>query len=78
MIMSAFQTRFLEPKDIPALMALEHSKWESDQAASSTMILERIRAYPELCIGTFCLHTGKAMASLFMRPVDPAMFTAPT
>ena len=77
-MMSTLQTRFLEPKDLPALMALEHSKWEPDQAASSTMILERIRTYPELCVGTFCLRTGKALASLFMRPVNPAMFTAPT
>lgn len=78
MTMPTFQTRFLEHKDLPVLMALEHSKWEPDQAASSTMILERIRTYPELCIGTFCLRTGRALASLFMRPVNPAMFTAPT
>jgi hypothetical protein len=76
--MSTLQTRFLEPKDLPALMALEHSKWEPHQAASDTVILARIQAYPDLCIGTFCSRTGKALASLFMRPVSPAMFTAPT
>lgn len=76
--MSAVLTRFLEPEDIPALIALEQSKWEPHQAADGTVMLERILAHPELCIGTFCLHTGQALASLFMRPVVPAMFTAPT
>lgn len=78
MTMSTFQTRFLETQDIPALMALEHSKWEPHQAAGSAMMLERIQTHPELCIGTFCPRTGQALASLFMRPVIPAMFTAPT
>lgn len=76
--MSTLQTRFLEPKDIPALIALEHSKWEPHQAASGTTLLERIQAHPDLCIGTFCPHTGKVLASLFMRPISSAMFTAPT
>ena len=76
--MSRLQTRYLETGDIPALMELEHSKWEPGQAADSTILLKRIQAYPELCIGTFCPRTGKALASLFMRPIDPAMFTAPT
>lgn len=76
--MSTLQTRFLKADDIPALMVLEHSKWETGQAASSEMMLKRIKAYPELSIGTFCTRTGQALASLFMRPVIPAMFTAPT
>lgn len=78
MSMSAFQTRFLKAEDIPALLVLEHSKWEPRQVACSEMMLNRIRAYPELSIGTFCTRTGQALASLFMRPVIPAMFTAPT
>ncbi|MGZ3241659.1 MAG: hypothetical protein ACXWJK_15755 [Burkholderiaceae bacterium] len=76
--MSTFQTRFLEPKDIHALMLLEQSKWEPQQAASSAMMLEWIRTYPELSIGTFCSRAGQAQASLIMCPVIPAMFTAPT
>ncbi|RZI40904.1 hypothetical protein EGT07_21650 [Herbaspirillum sp. HC18] len=78
MAMSSFQARFLEPEDIPALMVLEHSKWEPQQVACGETMLKRIKAYPELSIGTFCSRTGQAQASLFMRPVIPAMFTAPT
>lgn len=59
-------------------MALECSKWEPGQAAGSRTLLKRMQAYPELCIGTFCPRSGEALASLFMRPIDPAMFTAPT
>lgn len=76
--MSTFQARFLEPQDIPALLALENSKWEPHQAASGATLLERIQAYHELCIGAFCPRTGEARASLFMRPIMPMMFTAPT
>lgn len=78
MTLSAFQTRFLEPEDVPALMVLEHSKWEQQQVAGRERMLQRITAYPELSIGTFCKGTGQALASLFMRPVNPAIFTAPT
>lgn len=76
--MSNLQTRFIEPSDIPALLALEHSKWESDQSADGDTLLQRIQTYPELCIGCFCQKTGTALASLFMCPIDPAIFTAPT
>lgn len=76
--MSTLQTRFLEIKDIPALMELEFSKWEPNQAASRTALQNRIQTYPELCVGAFCTRTGKALASLFMRPINPAMFIAPT
>lgn len=72
------QVRFLRPEDIPALMALEQSKWEPNQAAGAEQLLERIHTHPDLCIGAFCPRSGRALASLFMRPVDPAMFTAPT
>ena len=76
--MSILKVRFLDLNDIPALMNLEWSKWEKNQAASSTMLQKRIQSHPEPCIGAFCLHTGMALASLFMRPVNSAMFTAPT
>ncbi len=72
------QVRLLCPADVPALVALEQSKWEPHQAASAEQMLERIQAHPDLCIGAFCPRSGQALASLFMRPVDPAMFTAPT
>ena len=72
------QTRYLDLDDIPALLALEHDKWEPNQVASETMLRQRISDYPTLCIGTFCPKTGKALASLFMRPVNPAIFTGPT
>ena len=75
--MSSLHTRFLEPKDVPALLALEHAKWEPNQAADADALLQRIAAHPELCVGTFCANTGKALASLFLRPVNAAMFTAP-
>lgn len=76
--MHKFKTRYLEIKDVTALLDLEKSKWDSHQAADSATLLQRINAYPELCIGTFCVHTGKAVASLFMRPINPAVFIAPT
>ena len=76
--MQNFSTRYLKKKDLPALLDLERAKWNSHQAADSTTLCQRIDAYPELCIGTFCLHTGKALASLFMRPINPAIFIAPT
>jgi fatty acid desaturase len=72
------ETRYLQPYDVPRLMQLEHAKWEPDQAAEAGELLKRIHAFPTLCIGTFCLDSGKAMASLFMRPVAPAIFSAPT
>lgn len=76
--MSTSHTRYLETKDIPALLDLEHAKWDRHQAASAASLRQRLEAYPQLCIGTFCLRTGKALASLFMRPINPAMFIAPT
>ena len=72
------QTRYLVLTDVPALLALEHDKWEPNQAASEAMLRQRIAAHPHLCIGTFCPRTGKALASLFMRPINPAIFTGPT
>lgn len=75
---SRWQTRYLTLDDIPALLALEYDKWEPNQAASEDMLRQRINAYPQLCIGSFCPQTGRALASLFMRPVNPAIFTGPT
>ena len=76
--MFTLQTRYLESADVPALLELEHSKWESNQAASAETLHQRITTYPQLCIGTFCERSGKALASLFMRPINPAIFSAPT
>lgn len=71
-------SRYLRPEDIPALLSLEHAKWESHQAADAATLLRRIETYPQLCIGSFCASSGRALASLFMRPVSPHAFTAPT
>ncbi len=76
--MQKFTTRYLDTKDIPALLDLEQSKWDAHQAADATTLRHRINVFPELCIGTFCERTGKAVASLFMRPINPAVFIAPT
>ena len=76
--MPQFITRYLETKDISALLDLEQSKWDFHQAACARTLGERIDANPGLCIGTFCLRSGKALASLFMRPINPAVFIAPT
>lgn len=70
--------RYLRPEDIPALLTLERAKWESHQAADAATLLQRIEAYPQLCIGVFCAGSGRALASLFMRPVSPHAFIAPT
>lgn len=70
--------RYLTPADIPALLDLERAKWEADQAADAATLACRIREYPQLSIGAFCGAGGRVLASLFMRPVDPAIFSAPT
>jgi hypothetical protein len=76
--MKRLQTRFLKPEDIPALLELERSKWEPHQAADHDALLQRIQTFPTLCIGSFCAQDGQALASLFLRPVSSAVFTAPT
>lgn len=63
------QARLLTPGDLPALLELEHEKWNAVQAASRTQLLARIEAHPELAMGAFCVHTGKLLASLFLKPV---------
>jgi hypothetical protein len=71
-------TRHLRPDDLAALLVLEQSKWELHQAADAASLLQRMEAFPQLCIGSFCARSGRALASLFMCPVSPHAFTAPT
>jgi hypothetical protein len=71
-------SRYLRADDIPELLILERAKWEAHQAADADALLQRIETYPQLCIGSFCASSGRALASLFMRPVSPHAFTAPT
>jgi len=68
------EVRPLDCDDLPALMELERAKWTADQAASEGELRRRIAAHPELAIGAFCAWTGRALASLFMRPVDPGFW----
>lgn len=64
------EVRPLSPDDIPRLMALERKKWNAEQAASADAMARRIAAYPQLCIGAFCVRTGEALASLFLKPIS--------
>ncbi|WP_219851807.1 hypothetical protein [Methylibium rhizosphaerae] len=64
-------TRFLQPADVPALLALEARQWTARQAADAATMHKRIDAYPQLCVGAFCAETGAALASLFMKPTSP-------
>ncbi|MCH8618860.1 hypothetical protein [Undibacterium sp. TS12] len=63
--------RFLTIDDISTLLELESRQWTSNQAASADKLRKRLLDYPKLCLGAFCSHTGKALASLFMRPISP-------
>ncbi|MFM8900099.1 MAG: hypothetical protein ACKOF9_09145 [Burkholderiales bacterium] len=63
-------TRFLDTRDIPALLALETRQWEDHQAADAQALHQRIASHPRLCIGSFCARSGEALASLFMRPIS--------
>ena len=74
----AMRARFLEPADLPALMALERTKWDAQQAASEAALLQRIEAFPRFSAGAFCPRTGRALASVFLCPIDPGIFKAPT
>lgn len=62
--------RPLQPRDMPALTALETACWNPEQAAQNFDMLDRMRRHPELCLGAFCQRTGKALASLFMKPTS--------
>lgn len=68
--------RHLRLSDIPSLMALEQQKWTAEQAASAEVMAARIAAYPGLCFGAFCPHTGKALSSLFLKPTSRALLEA--
>lgn len=72
------EVRHLAIGDIPTLLELERAKWETAQAADAGTLARRILACPELSIGAFCHTSGRALASLFMCPVNPAIFSAPT
>lgn len=61
-------TRFLRRSDVPSVLALELRQWTAQQAADEATLLRRIQAWPELCVGAFCAQSGRALASLFMKP----------
>lgn len=61
--------RFLAPHDIAALLDLEREKWTEGQAATAAELQQRITAFPNLSLGSFCPRSGRLMASLFMKPV---------
>lgn len=63
-------SRHLRVDDIPALLRLEVQQWSEAQAADAQAMQDRMEAYPELCVGSFCGETGEALCSLFMRPVE--------
>jgi hypothetical protein len=63
-------TRFLQPADVPSLLALEARQWTARQAADAATLIARIETHPQLCIGAFCAETGEALASLFMKPIS--------
>jgi hypothetical protein len=67
----ALSARFLTTDDIPALLRLEARQWDAQQSADATAMCRRIKAHPELCVGSFCTRTGEALASLFMKPIRP-------
>lgn len=66
------EVRPLCTDDIPRLMVLERKKWNAEQAASADAMARRIAAHPQLCIGAFCVSTGEALASLFLKPISEA------
>jgi len=61
--------RFLSHCDLSTLIELEHEKWHIDQAASEAELIARIDTHPDLAVGAFCPHSGRLLASLFMKPV---------
>lgn len=65
----AVSARFLAPRDISALLDLEHAKWNSNQVASEAELLRRIYTHPHLSMGAFCSESGQLISSLFMKPV---------
>lgn len=65
------EVRFLNLDDIHSLVDLENHKWGVEQAASSNDMAKRIKAYPRLSVGAFSAD-GRALASLFMKPITAA------
>jgi hypothetical protein len=63
--------RLLHPADIDRLLELEHRQWTPRQAATADTMLQRMQAWPWLSLGAFCPHSGTALASLFLRPIQP-------
>ena len=61
--------RFLTPRDISAVLELEHAKWDSSQSATESELLRRIYTHPDLSMGAFCTESGQLIASLFLKPV---------
>ncbi|MET9462973.1 hypothetical protein ABZY05_49810 [Streptomyces canus] len=68
----SIETRFLNQDDVDALLALEQTKWDRDQAADAAELTARIQAYPQLSLGAFDASSGAALASLFMKPISVA------
>ena len=66
----ALTARFLTTDDIPTLLRLEARQWDGEQSADATAMCRRIKAHPNLCVGSFCTRTGEALASLFMKPIE--------
>lgn len=66
---ACIEVRLLQARDIPRLLVLEHQKWSDGQAADAQAMAQRIAAHPQLCMGAFCPRTGKALASLFLKPI---------
>lgn len=61
--------RLLTLRDVDALLALEHAKWDAHQAATPEQLRARIKAHPDLSLGAVCASSGRMLASLFMKPV---------
>ncbi|WP_216824990.1 hypothetical protein [Agarilytica rhodophyticola] len=64
------EVRVLTYDDIAEILILEKKQWVAEQIPSAEDIKTRITDFPELSIGAFCLQTGRALASLFMKPTD--------
>jgi predicted metal-dependent hydrolase len=64
------QVRLLQLSDVSALTELETLKWCREQAATAPTLRARIVAYPALSLGVFCEKSGKALASLFLKPMS--------
>ncbi|MGW2520664.1 hypothetical protein ACWC09_27320 [Streptomyces sp. NPDC001617] len=73
---NSVETRFLRLDDVPALLVLEQTKWDRQQAADGPELAARIQAYPQLSVGAFDRSSGAALTSLFMKPITAAQVRA--